>query len=270
MRPIDESPGEFMKKLTVSLFIVSFVLTSCWSQKKPEKRAITKEEVRWVIENNPEYFAETFKKVLISLEQQEDSENEKAEAEELESFLKTPMEVRLEGEIVFGPQDAPLTLIEYSDFECPYCSEAGKTVKTLLEKYKSKIKFVYKHLPLEFHKNAMYAAVYFEAAALQDKKAALEFHFKIFEYQREFTKGGEKFLVSIAKKMGFDIEKMQKDAVSLEVMNKVNRHMEEAKELGFNGTPGFILNGIPLRGAYPIKHFEDIIKKLQGSGKLKL
>ena len=259
-----------MKNLILSLFILPLLLTSCSGQKKPEKKRITKEEVRWVIENNPEYFVETFKKVLISLEQQEESENEKAEAAEIKSFLEKPMEVSLNDEIVFGPKNAPLTLIEYSDFECPYCSEAGKTVKALLEKYKSKIKFVYKHLPLEFHKNAMHAAVYFEAAAIQDKKAALEFHFKVFESQREFSKGGEKFLVSIAKKMGFDVDKMQRDAVSLEVMNKVSRHMEEARELGFNGTPAFIFNGIPLRGAYPIKYFEDIISKLQSSGKLKL
>ena len=129
-----------MRNLGLSLFILFFLLTSCSGEKKPEKRAITKEEVKWVIENNPEYFVETFKKVLISLEQQEESENEKAEAAEIKSFLEKPMEVSLNDEIVFGPKNAPLTLIEYSDFECPYCSEAGKTVKALLEKYKSKMK----------------------------------------------------------------------------------------------------------------------------------
>ena len=135
--------------------------------------------------------------------------------------------------------------------------------------YKGKIQFVYKHLPLSFHPNAMPAAKYFEAIRLQSKEKAGKFHDEIFE---NFSKvrNGEKFFKAIAKKLNVDMKKLEKDLDSDVVEKRINEDLAEAKKFGFQGTPGFLINGIPVKGAYPASHFEEIVKELVKRGKLKL
>src|SRR5690606_15625985 len=89
---------------------------------------------------------------------------ERQEQEQLSAAIKKPLkpEIRTD-EAVSGPSTAPITLVVYSDFECPYCSRGSETVSALLQKYAGKIRFVYKHLPLDFHPHARMAAQYFEA-----------------------------------------------------------------------------------------------------------
>ena len=85
--------------------------------------------------------------------------------------------------VIFGPKNAPITIVEYSDFECPFCSRGYNTLKELMGKYEGKIRVLYKHLPLNFHPLAEPAARYYEAIALQDHKKATSFHDKFFEEQ---------------------------------------------------------------------------------------
>ena len=88
--------------------------------------------------------------------------------------------------VIVGAKNAPITIVEYSDFECPYCSRGFATVKQLLSEYKGQIRFVFKHLPLDFHPLAKPAALYYEAIALQSHEKAIKFHDKIFENQNVF------------------------------------------------------------------------------------
>ena len=225
-------------------------------------KKISKEDLKKAIDEDPHYFAESFKSVMLSLQKKENEKRRKAELQKMDAFFKNPLKPGLKGEEFLGPKDAPITLVEYSDFECPYCSRSAETVKSLLKKYPGKIKFIYKHLPLKFHKNAMVAAQYFEAALLQDKEKAFDYHFKIFESQRTFTKGGIKFLLKLAKELGFDIAKLTKEANSGKVLLKIKAHVDEATKFDISGTPGFLINGVPIKGAYPIEYFDHVIKKI--------
>ncbi len=224
------------------------------------KKEINKENIKKIIDENPLYFAESFKGVMLALQNQEEEKRRKAELEKMEAFFDTPLNPKLDNEAFLGPKDAPITLVEYSDFECPYCSRSAETVKVLLKKYPGKIKFIYKHLPLKFHKNAMIAAQYFEAALIQDKKKAFDYHFKIFESQRTLQKGGEKFLKKLAMELGFDSKRLTRDANSGLVLLKIKSHVDEATQFGISGTPGFLVNGVPIKGAYPIEYFDHIIE----------
>jgi protein-disulfide isomerase len=172
-------------------------------------------------------------------------------------------------EAIRGTKGAPLTLIEYSDFECPFCKRGYETVNALLEKYKGKIQFVYKHLPLSFHRNAMPAAQYYEAMRLQSNEKAFAFHDAIFA-DFDKIKLGAKFFKSIAKKVGANMAKLEKDINSPAVKARIQQDLDEAKKFGFQGTPGFLLNGIPVKGAYPPSHFDTIVEELKKRGKLKL
>ena len=131
-------------------------------------------------------------------------------------------------------KDAPLTLVEYSDFECPFCARGYNTVMELLKKYGTNIRFVYKHLPLSFHKQAMVASKYYEALRLQNAELAFKFHDEIYKNQSKL-KTGEKFLKAAAKKLGANMAKLDKDVKSEAIAKELKKiykkqHHLECKE----------------------------------------
>lgn len=167
------------------------------------------------------------------------------------------------------PKNAPITLIEYSDFECPFCSRGFETVQALLKKYEGKIRFIYKHLPLSFHEQAMISAHYYEAIRLQDEKKAFLFHDAIFKNQGKL-KNGTVFLEATAKLVGADMLRLKKDLTKKEIEQRIQADIKEAGLFGMQGTPGFLLNGIPVKGAYPTDYFVNLIEELQKKGKLQI
>ncbi|OGR84583.1 MAG: hypothetical protein A3J74_02975 [Elusimicrobia bacterium RIFCSPHIGHO2_02_FULL_57_9] len=187
-------------------------------------------------------------------------EQQEAEKKEFENSFKKPLKPEISDKTrMRGNRGAKLTLVEYSDFQCPYCSRGYQTVEELRKKYGASLRFVYKNLPLNFHPQAMPAAQYFEAASLQSPEKAWAFHDKLFENQ---AKLGEPFYKETAKALGLDLARLEKDAQSPAVKDKIEADLAEAKKFGFDGTPAFLINGIPVRGAYPVEHFESIITKL--------
>ena len=108
----------------------------------------------------------------------------------------------------------------------------------------------------------MISAQYFEAIRLQNEEKAFKFHDEIFNNQRKL-KNGKKFLDATAKKLGVNMGKLAKDVKSKEVQERIKQDMAEAAKFGIQGTPGFVLNGIAVRGAYPPSHFDKIVKELK-------
>jgi protein-disulfide isomerase len=142
-------------------------------------------------------------------------------------------------------------------------------VMELMAKYKGKIRFAYKHLPLSFHPQAMPAAQYYEAILLQSPEKAWEFHDEIYKNQRKLQ-NGEAFFKELAKKLKVDMVKLAKDVKSEAVQKHIDADIAEAGKFGFQGTPGFLLNGIPVKGAYPASHFDGLIEELKKRGKITL
>lgn len=274
MRKVQQ--GASMKIIQLSsLIIVTIFFVSCSSDKlldkKIEKAIEDNPEIIFkAIEKNPEKFVQTFQ-LAVQMAKKNMAQNQlKREQEEIERAIESPYTPSItKNDIIRGNKDAPITIVEYSDFECGFCAKSYPTVQNLMKKYNNKIRFVYKHLPLSFHPNAMITSQYYEAIALQNKEKAHEFHDLIFKNQRKL-KQGEKFLSQTASKLGVDIVRLKKDLASAPIQEKIDRDIAEAKSFNMQGTPGFLVNGVPIRGAYPAEHFEKIISKLQEKGKLKL
>lgn len=259
-------------KFILSLFVITGLFTSCQPNEKQLGEMLKKHPnlITDAIKANPSEFIEALNSAVKASQGDQKQKAEMAEKKKLEASFNSPMVPAIRpGEVIRGTKGAPITLIEYSDFECPFCSRGYETVTKLLEKYKGKIQFVYKHLPLSFHQNAMPAAQYFEAIRLQSTKKAGLFHDGIFE---DFSKikSGEKFFKSIAKKLGVNMSRLEADLESDAVKNRIKEDLAEAKKFGFQGTPGFLINGIPVKGAYPPAHFDGIIEELKKRGKLTL
>ena len=259
----------------LSLLGVLLLVVGCTSETK------LKEQVQRVIKENPNIlisaieekpteFVEAFQKAVKVAQGELAKRREEEEKKKLEAHYDNPLKPEIsDADAVRGLKDAPLVLVEYSDFECPFCTRGYNVVQELRKKYGKKIQFIYKHLPLSFHQQAMPAAKYFEALRLQSPELAYKFHDEIFENQRKL-KNGEKFLKAIVKKIGADESKLAKDLKNPKIMEKIQNDIKEAGKFGIQGTPGFVINGVPVKGAYPSSHFTQIIGELKKRGKVQL
>jgi len=187
---------------------------------------------------------------------------QKREAEQREEEFKNPKKPKISKDRAFlGSPQAPILIVAYSDFQCPYCSRGANTIEEVRKKYGKKVGFIFKHLPLPFHSMARPAAEYFEAIALQDPKKAYRFHDEVFKNQSELQARGESLLQDLAKKVGADLTQVKKDLKSAAVQKRIEEDQKEAQSFDITGTPGFIVAGITLKGAYPLQAFEEIIEK---------
>ncbi len=270
-------------KISILFVLSALLLTSCMSDsqlKEKMKKAIKEDPsiITIAMEEKPVEFMEAFQKALEKARAGMAKKKAEEERKRIEDTYNNPFKPAVEGRVFFGKDDAPLTLVEYSDFECPYCEMGFQRVQELMKKYDGKIKFVYKHFPLNFHKCAMPSASFYEAIALQDKSKAAKFHDKVFAQFRKLSSlcrgdldSGLKFLKKVAKSVGANVSKMEKDSKSDVIRKKIMGDMEEAQKFGINGTPGFILNGVPVPGgAAPIERFEEVISELKKRGKLNI
>jgi protein-disulfide isomerase len=262
--------GTKMKKLL--LLIISLALFGCTSE--DQLRDMLKKNPKILtdaIEANPEAFIESLNKAVKQAQQSQAGKREEDEKKKLEESFENPLKpVIRKDELIRGTKGAPITIVEYSDFECPFCSRGFNTVLEILDAYKGKVQFVYKHLPLSFHAQAEIASRYYEAARLQSEEKAILVHDDIYKNQRKLRDNGEKYLKELAKKIGLDMKRLEKDLNSEAVTTRIEEDKAEAEKFGFQGTPGFIVNGVPVKGAYPKSHFVDIINELVKRGKLTL
>ncbi|MBD3281250.1 thioredoxin domain-containing protein [Candidatus Uhrbacteria bacterium] len=157
---------------------------------------------------------------------------------------------------VWGNPDAKITLIEYSDFECPFCGKHYQTMKQLKEDYPNDIKVVFRHFPLSFHQEAQKAAEASECAADQGK--FWEMYDKIFEANLAGEMNVAKWK-SIAADLGLDTEKFNNCLDSGETASRVAEDLNEGSGAGVQGTPGTFVNGELVEGALPYESFKQII-----------
>jgi protein-disulfide isomerase len=137
-----------------------------------------------------------------------------------------------------GPADAKVTIVEWSDFQCPFCSQAKDLIHQILDAYPKDVRFVFKNYPLPFHQQAMPASKAAIAAGKQGK--FFEMHDKLFENQRALAP--EKY-VEFATAIGLDVEKFKKDMEAPETAAQITSEMKEAGDVGVRGTPSFFING---------------------------
>ncbi|MEM1010424.1 MAG: thioredoxin domain-containing protein, partial [Myxococcota bacterium] len=154
----------------------------------------------------------------------------------------------------FGPTDAKVTVVEFSDFECPFCSRGAKVINQIKKNYGNKVRIVFRHLPLGFHKQAKPAAEASMAAHAQGKFWA--YHDKLFANQRRLNR---KNYIKWAKQLGLDVARFTKDIDSGKYRKAVEADAIHAGSVGANGTPTFFVNGLKIVGAQPFARFQSVI-----------
>ena len=156
-----------------------------------------------------------------------------------------------------GPADAPITLVEFADFQCPYCRQwEQQTYKPLLEAYPGKIRFVYRDFPLtQIHPNAMPAA---EAAQCANEQGKFwDFHDKLFGGENL----GDDVYRQYAQDLGLDVTKFSDCVTSHKYAKNIQADSDFASNLGINSTPTFFVNGLAIVGAQPLGAFTSVIDK---------
>jgi protein-disulfide isomerase len=168
--------------------------------------------------------------------------------------MKPPkMEVAADGPSK-GPSSAPVTIVEFSDFECPYCSRAEETVSQVLKQYGDKVRLVYRDFPLPFHPNAQKAAEAAQCAGDQGKY--WEMHEKLFANQKDLK---PEALKGYAKELNLDPAKFEKCLDGGAKAAVVDANRKAGEKVGVTGTPAFFINGYQLTGAQPFEEFKTII-----------
>jgi protein-disulfide isomerase len=249
---------------------LGMMLTSCAPSASQLKEAVKKDPsiVFAAIEADPEQFIDVVNKAAREAQSKGAEKAAQEEQVKRDEEFKNPLKPEIEdNRAIWGPKDAKITIVEYSDFQCPYCARGFQTLQEVKKAYPNQIRFVFKHLPLEMHPKALPAARYFEAIARQSAEKAYKFHDYVFSNQGELNARGEEFLKEAAKKAGADMAKLKKDLTDPKLMDRINKDTAEAQKFGFTGTPGFIVNGVSLRGAYPFSEFKSIIDRSLGTDK---
>ena len=154
-----------------------------------------------------------------------------------------------------GARDAPVTIVEFSDFQCPFCRRAQSTLKQILQKYGNKVRLVFKHLPLDIHAEAFVSA--------QAAFCAAEQGFFWQYHEALFASNGlaPELLKRTASRLGLDMPKFTSCLVSEASRAAVLKDVREARQFGINATPTFIVNGKLVRGAIGFDEFTILIEQ---------
>lgn len=155
-----------------------------------------------------------------------------------------------------GKKNAPITIVEYSDFNCIYCASAQQTLAELFAKYPDTIRLVWKNLPIkQLHPTAELSASAALCAGEQDK--FWEYHDLLFENQNYFTND---MLINFAKKIGLNTDNFSNCIANETMLPRIKKTIQEAEDLNINGTPHFYINNQEIPGAADLEDFERIIE----------
>ena len=183
-----------------------------------------------------------------------------SEKHQIKINLPTPEEPRFHVDIgdapYLGGKDAKVTIVEFSDFECPYCAKASKVVRQLISKYGDDIKIAYKHFPLSFHPNAQKAAEAGVCATEQSHDYFWKLHDQLFADYRNLSIGNMK---DKAKALGLNYEQFSECLTSGKYASKVAQDTKEGMQVGIMSTPAFFINGRLVKGAQPLEVFIEKI-----------
>jgi predicted DsbA family dithiol-disulfide isomerase len=246
------------KGMTAEQFVVEEVDKTIPEPSEPELRAFylaQKDQLGQPFEKAREQLRKAFREATTQLRRQSLADELLARAE-VRIFVRPP---RLKLDFGDAPRkgssNAPVTIVEFSDFECPYCKRVQPTLKTIAEKYGDRVAFVYKDFPLpELHHDAQAAAEASHCAEEQDKFWA--YHDALFTASPAFDK--ETF-VQLADGVGLNRKAFEACVESGRHQERVMRDLALGRSLGVIATPTFFVNGVNLSGPGSASEFEKII-----------
>jgi Na+/H+ antiporter NhaA len=181
-----------------------------------------------------------------------------------DDMLDLSDDVDAERDHVRGPDTAPVTLVEYGDYECPYCGQAELVIRELLDEFGDELRYVWRHLPLsDVHPNAQMAAEATEAAGAQG--ASWPMHDRLLASQDELT---PRDLKRHAEELGLDVERFWDELRRREHAERVADDVASADASGVAGTPSFFINGRRHQGAYDVDTLSAAVRAARGRARL--
>ncbi|MEI2580439.1 DsbA family protein [Scytonema sp. PRP1] len=237
------------------------------------------QQILQVIREHPEALIES----VQAYQQKQQAQIQQAQQAFVRQMKTNPEEVIGESPTTGSPQ-SKILLVEFSDFECPYCAQAHKTLKQFMAKHKDEVTLVYKHFPLtSIHPQAMPAAT--AAWAAQQQGKFWEYQDALFTHQKEL---GEPLYLDIAENLNLDLEKFKRDRQSITdkgdrqsstdkgerqsradkgdrsyADTAIEKDIQLAERLGLSGTPFFVMNGQTLSGALQLSDMENVLTRIR-------
>lgn len=188
---------------------------------------------------------------------------EKTQKEPVEIYLRKPVrptfDVQVGNAPVKGGKNAKVTIIEFSDYQCPFCAKGASIMEEVAKKYGNKVKIAYKNFPLPFHQQARPASMAALCAGDQSEAKFWDMYKRMFEDQQNLSRSG---LEDKAKAIGLNVDKFKECMAEEKFAAQIDSDMREGQELGVKSTPTFFVNGIMVTGAQPIEAFSEIIDEL--------
>ncbi|MBW4420865.1 MAG: thioredoxin domain-containing protein [Myxacorys californica WJT36-NPBG1] len=205
------------------------------------------EQVLQIIRAHPEVILES----VQSYQKQQQDEQRKIQQSFIQNLQRNPKAV-IGKSPTKGAKQGKAVLVEFSDFQCPYCASASKTLREFMAKHSSEVTLTYKNFPLTgIHDQALPAAKAAWAAGEQGK--FWEFHDALFDGQKRM---GEAFYLETAKRLGLDVDRFNRDRTSQAAAAAIATDVDLAEKLGIEGTPFFVMNGRTFSGAVELSDLE--------------
>lgn len=244
------------KGLTVTGLVLCIAFLG-WSLPAQAANRITpqlEEEVLQIILNHPEVILES----LQAYQQQQQQQQEQARQTFLQDIKSNPKALIGESP-TNGAAESKIVLIEFSDFQCPYCAKADQTLKQFMAKHQNEVTLVYKHFPLtSIHPQALSAA---KAAWAADRQGKFwQYNDALFTQQ---DKLGDELYLEIAQSLNLDLEQFNRDRNVADTA--ITQDMQLAEKLGVSGTPFFVMNEEIFSGAMQLSNMEKVLARVSQS-----
>jgi protein-disulfide isomerase len=170
-------------------------------------------------------------------------------------LLEDPVKIPISGSPSTGPQDAKITVVEFSDFQCPYCAQAIPQIKAVLHAYPKQVRLIFKQFPLEIHSQAELAA---EAALAAQKQGKFwEMHDSMFANRTQLSREN---ILSFAKGAGLDMNRFTADMDSTAVREAIVRDVQDGEQAGVQGTPTLFINGQRYNGPIDLDSLKPVLE----------
>ena len=179
------------------------------------------------------------------------------------AFLKPPrFSIQLEHSPIRGNAQAPVTIVEFSDFECPYCGSVQPAIQEIRRQYPDQVRFVFKHFPLPFHSKAK--AAHLAALCAEESGKFWEYRDQLFKNQKALERND---LIRYAEDLGIPSESFKTCLEGEKYQAKIDQDISEGLRSGVNGTPSFFVNGRPFAGGQSAASFQQIIEEELGGNR---
>lgn len=249
-----------VQRILMAVFALLLLIPQSASAATPELNA----QIESILRENPDILLdiirENSEQVLVALREGNSKAKIAAMKAQWKQDVAVTKKVATSNRAIRGNVDAPVTIIAFSDFTCPYCERAAFTLNSLMSHYGKTVRFIFKNYPLASHENSRLASQYFVAANNLDSGKAWKLYDEFFANREALMAEGEPFMKKAAKKVGLDPEKLAEEARTASVNAIIDEDMADAKGLELEGTPYFLVNNILIRGALPLDLYSEAVE----------